>query len=93
MLLKYQDEIILLVQRKIQSSKTKAANKPNNHIIFDAAVKPASNPEYVPAPIIKEATNSQEVPKVVQGTLPAYKVSVKQIEIPVSLFSKREAKS
>lgn len=93
MLLKYQDEIILLVQRKIQSSKTKAANKPNNHIIFDEAVKPASNPEYVPAPVVKEEVNHQEVPTVVKGTLPTYKVSVKQIEIPVSLFSKREAKS
>jgi len=93
MLLKYQDEIILLVQKKVQSSKTKAANKPNSHIIFDAAVKPASNPEYVPAPVTKEAANYQEVPKVVKGTLPTYAVSVKQIEIPVSLFSKREAKS
>jgi hypothetical protein len=86
MLLKYQDEIILLVQRKIQSSKTKAANKPNNHIIFDEAVKPASNPEYLPASIIKEAADNQKVPKVVNGTLPSYQVSVKQVEIPISLF-------
>jgi len=93
MLLKYQDEIILLVQKKMQSSKSKAANKPNNHIIFDEAVKPASNPEYVPAPFIKKEANDQEVPKVIKGTLPTYEVSVKQIEIPVSLFSKREAKS
>lgn len=45
MLLKYQDEIIALVDKKIKTSKEKSKKKPSHHIKFNDA-KPSSNPEF-----------------------------------------------
>ena len=45
-MLKYQDDIIKLVDKKIKSSKLKSQKKPNHHVSFDENTKPSMNPEY-----------------------------------------------
>ena len=46
MLLKYQDDIIMLVKKKMESSKTKQKEKSKrSHVVFEKDVKAASNPE------------------------------------------------
>ena len=46
MMLKYQDDIIMLVKKKMESSKTKLKEKAQkSHVVFDNDFKAASNPE------------------------------------------------
>jgi hypothetical protein len=48
MMLKYQDDIIMLVNKKIKSSKTKVLEKSKrSHVVFEKEVQAASNPEAV----------------------------------------------
>ena len=48
MLLKYQDDIIMLVKKKMESSKTKQIEKSKrSHVVFEKDVKAASNPEAI----------------------------------------------
>lgn len=84
MLLKYQDEIIALVNKKIVSTKEKSKNKKNHHIKFDdTKAKPSSNPEFAnqeieePAikPILVDPT-AAGVLSIENGHLPEFTVAV-----------------
>ena len=46
MMLKYQDEIIQLVKRKLESAKCK---KKSHHVVFEEKVQKAVNPEIKPS--------------------------------------------
>jgi len=46
MMLKYQDDIIMLVKTKMEAAKTKKKEKKKReHIVFEDGVQAASNPE------------------------------------------------
>ena len=62
--LKYQDDILMLVKKKVEAAKTKTKHKKKaEHIIFEDRVKAASNPEVpVPSKIIEERNQILEKP-------------------------------
>lgn len=69
--MKYQDDVLALVNRKIESNKQKKNSKTqkvtNNHIVLENTVSAARNPEARPV------MNSFELD---QGKLPEYKVKI-----------------
>lgn len=70
-ILKYQDDVLAIVKRKIESNKLKKDSKShkakNNHIVLENTIKAARNPEARPQ------INSFELE---QGKLPEYKVRI-----------------
>ena len=46
MMMKHQDEIIALINKKVTSCKDKSKKKSNHHVVFDNHILKASNPEY-----------------------------------------------
>lgn len=75
MLLKYQEEIVTLVARKVKSSKEKQTN---THVVFENNVQAAHNPEAKEE--IYNTEMEEEVNKLasdyVEGQLPKHKIGV-----------------
>ena len=81
MMLKYQDDILMLVKKKVEAAKTKKKHKKKaEHIILEDGVKAASNPEAPVPSKSKELSKMfiQDKPKLVlvDGELPNFKIKV-----------------
>jgi predicted ATP-binding protein involved in virulence len=68
MMLKYQDEIIQLIKKKLESSKTKNKRQYNHHVVFEEKVQKAVNPE------IKTTSIEGEQITIEKGSLPYFAI-------------------
>ena len=94
-MLKYQDDIIKLVDKKIKSSKLKSQKKPNHHVTFDENAKPSENPEYkhnIMLPTYRR-TDEEGAITIKPGELPQFDISVLELDIPNSLLNRKTHKT